>query len=136
MYKVTKDQWFKKSAKQDTKNTMAISEFEIKRTESELEKYLAKNRPPAHLRHQVDIGYRISGQSVELFEIRPHWKAVDSKIETPVAKATFVKTKGYWKVFWMQQDLKWHRYDSNPEVSRIEDFLQIVSEDEHSCFFG
>ncbi|WP_369922045.1 DUF3024 domain-containing protein [Marinomonas polaris] len=115
---------------------MAISEFEIKRTESELEKYLAKNRPPAHLRHQVDIGYRISGQSVELFEIRPHWKAVDSKIETPVAKATFVKTKGYWKVFWMQQDLKWHRYDPNPEVSRIEDFLQIVSEDEHSCFFG
>ncbi|UTW00969.1 DUF3024 domain-containing protein [Marinomonas rhizomae] len=115
---------------------MAISEFEIKRTESELEKYLAKHRPPAHIRHQLDIGYRISGQSVELFEIRPHWKIADLKIETPVAKATFVKTKGYWKVFWMRQDLKWHRYDVNHEVSRIEVFLQMVSEDEHACFFG
>lgn len=115
---------------------MAISEFEIKRTELELEKYLAKHRPPAHIRHQLDIGYRISGQSVEIFEIRPHWKIADSKIETPVAKATFVKTKGYWKVFWMRQDLKWHRYDVTPEVSRIEVFLQMVSDDEHSCFFG
>lgn len=45
---------------------MAISEFEIKRCERELEKFLEEKRPPAHVRAQLDLGYRITGQSVEI----------------------------------------------------------------------
>ena len=46
---------------------MAISEFEIKRCEKELDKFLTKTRPPAHMRDQLDLGYRIDNQSVEIF---------------------------------------------------------------------
>jgi len=34
---------------------MAITEFEIKRIERELDKFLEKRRPPAHIRKDVDI---------------------------------------------------------------------------------
>lgn len=115
---------------------MAISEFESKRAEAELEKFIAARRPPVHLRSQVDLGYRISGQSVEIFEIRPRWDRPEIKIEIPVAKATYVKARNLWKVFWRRQDLKWHGYQPVPEVRRLEDFLRLVGEDRHACFFG
>jgi hypothetical protein len=115
---------------------MALSQFEIKRCERELDKFLSKHRPPAHIRHEVDIRYRIVNQSVELFEVRPHWEDASQKLETPVAKATYVKTQKIWRVFWHKSDMKWHGYDPTPEVKAIEDFLTLVSEDRHCCFFG
>ena len=98
--------------------------------------FLEKRRPPAHIRPQLDIGVRVSGQSVEIFEVRPRWDRPQEKFETPVAKATYVKSQGIWRVFWMRRDLKWHRYDPAPEVSSVEEFAEIVHEDKHACFFG
>jgi hypothetical protein len=115
---------------------MPISEFEVKRCEKELEKFLAEKRPPAHVRGQLDFGYRIENQSVELFEIRPEWKNPERKMEIPFAKATFVKKERLWKIYWQRQDLKWHSYEPAPSTQYFEDFLAIVSEDANACFFG
>lgn len=115
---------------------MALTELELKRCEKPLVAFMAHRRPPAHIREKLDIGYRISGHSVEIFEIRPDWKHPTARYETPVAKATFVRTKSLWKVFWKRQDLKWHGYTPNLEVRTLEAFLDIVDRDEHACFFG
>jgi len=115
---------------------MGFSEFEIKRCERELERFLSEHRPPAHIRNEVDLGYKIVDQSAEIYEIRPHWKDSSQTIETPIAKATYVKTQKIWKVFWQKRDLKWHGYDPEPEVKTIEDFLTLVGADKHACFFG
>jgi hypothetical protein len=116
--------------------SVALSEFEIKKAEKAIGSFLAKRRPPPHVRHKVDIGYRISGQSVELLEIRPRWDKPDEKMEHSIAKATFVKRTGLWSVFWQRADLKWHRYEPAPQVGSVEKFLALVDEDEHACFFG
>jgi hypothetical protein len=115
---------------------MAISEFEIKRCEKELEKFLEEKRPPAHVRAQVDLGYRISGQSVEIFEVRPGFRDPSEKTEIAVAKTTYVKSQKVWKVYWMRQDLKWHSYPPAPQVRHFEEFLALVKEDANACFFG
>ena len=115
---------------------MAISEFEIKRCEKDIEKFMSKHRPPAHMRSEVDIRYRIENQSVELFEVRPRWDNPQEKTEIPVAKATFIKAKQIWKIYWQRSDLKWHSYDPVPKVKYLEDFLSVVGEDKHSCFFS
>lgn len=115
---------------------MAISEFETKRCEKELEKFLSVRRPPPHIRDQVDLTYRIENQSVEIFEIRPQWDNPARKIEIPIAKSTYVKKSGLWKIYWQRQDLKWHGYDPAPSVKSFEEFLAIVSEDALGCFFG
>ena len=70
---------------------MAISEFEIKKCEKDLEAFMVKHRPPAHIRNEVDFGYRIENQRVEIFEVRPHWKNPSEKKETPIAKTTYIK---------------------------------------------
>ncbi len=115
---------------------MAISEFEIRRCEKELDEFLAQHRPPPSIRHEVDLAYQLDGQSVVIFEIRPYWKNTGEKIETPVAKTTYIKKHKHWKVFWQRSDLAWHSYDPVPTVKYFEEFRGVVSEDANACFFG
>ena len=92
--------------------------------------------PPAHVRPQLDLGFRITGQSLELFEIRPRWDNPDEILEHDYAKTTYVKKSKSWKIYWMRQDLKWHQYEPVPEVSTLEEFLSVVQEDTYACFHG
>ncbi len=116
---------------------MALSEFETKRCERLMHEYIDRRRPPVHIRPELDLGYRVSGQSVEIFEIRPVWRGAPGELmEHPVAKTTFVKSRGIWKVFWQRADLKWHSYEPNAEVADLEGFIEVVEADEYSCFYG
>ena len=115
---------------------MAFSEFETKKYETIVAAWVERHRPPPHIRGQLDFGFRMSGQSVEIFTVRPSWVDPNERIEGSLAKATYVKSKGIWKIYWMRADLKWHRYDPDPEVETFEDFLQVVDADEYCCFFG
>ena len=115
---------------------MALSEFETKRIEKAVSSFIERRRPPAHIRSELDLGFRVSGQSVEIFEVRPVWKEPSKKMEHPVAKATYVKSRAVWKVYWMRADLKWHSYPPAPAVGTVEKFLSLVAEDKHACFFG
>jgi len=101
-----------------------------------IENFLDKRRPPEHIRHKVDLDYKIDNQSVVIFEIRPDWDDESQKTENPIAKTTWVKTKQTWKIFWMRGDLKWHSYQPVPEVNTIAEFIQVVDEDKHGCFWG
>src|SRR5262245_33922032 len=110
---------------------MALNDIERKRIEKTVDAFVQKRRPAPYIRPKLDIGFRLAGQSVEIFEIRPRWKEPDVKVEHPVAKATFVRRQSRWKVFWMRADLKWHGYQPLPVVPSIEKFLDAVDKDEH-----
>lgn len=115
---------------------MAFSELEYKRIEKAAEAFLEQRRPPPHIREQVDLGFRISGQSLEIFEIRPRWQAPEEIMEIPIAKATYVKAQKQWKVYWQRANLKWHSYEPHPVVRTVDAFLDLVAQDEYACFFG
>jgi len=115
---------------------MALNDIERKRIEKAVDAFVRKRRPAAHIRPKLDIGFRLVGQSVEIFEIRPRWKEPVVRTEHPVAKATFVRRQALWKIFWRRADLKWHGYEPLPTVSSIEGFLEAVEKDEYSCFWG
>ncbi|MDP2024962.1 DUF3024 domain-containing protein [Sulfuriferula sp.] len=115
---------------------MSFSELEYKRIEKRVDAFIETRRPPPAIRDQLDLGFRLQGQSVELFEIRPVWDNPDQKQEFHFAKATYVKTQNIWKVYWMRADLKWHSYPATPTVKTLDAFLAVVAEDKHACFFG
>jgi len=115
---------------------MALNDIERKRIEKTVDAFVQKRRPAPRIRPQLDIGYRVRGQSVEIFEIRPRWQEPEVKMEHPVAKATFVRSQVLWKIFWMRADLKWHGYEPLPAVGTIEKFLAAVDKDEYACFWG
>lgn len=116
---------------------MALSEFEYKRAEKLVGAFVERRRPPAPTRAELDFSFRIEGQSVVLFEIQSRWRGEPGEtMEHPCAKATYIKSRGVWRIYWMRADLKWHAYLPCPETRDLEGFLQLVDEDAHRCFFG
>ena len=116
---------------------MAFDEIQTQRIKNVVCAYVERHRPPASIRAQVDLAFRLTGQSVELFEIRPPFQGSPGEIlELPFAKATFVRTSSTWRVFWRRADLKWHAYPPEPHVESVERFLYLVEQDSHACFRG
>jgi hypothetical protein len=99
---------------------MSLSEFEWRTIEKFAKAFLLRRRPPPEIRESVDLDFKIENQSVFIFEIRPQWNSPSKKIESYLAKTTYVKAQKKWRVFWQRSDLKWHTYDPNPYVKNIE----------------
>jgi hypothetical protein len=113
-----------------------MNDIEKKRVGKAVAAFMGKRRPPAHLRDQLDLGFRFDGRSLEIFEIRPRWNNPREKVEEAVAKARYVKSRDEWRVYWQRADLKWHKYDPVPAVKSVEAFLALGEHDAYACFFG
>src|SRR5437867_9996316 len=115
---------------------MSFQKAEIMQIEATLDTFLRKERPPAHIRSQLDYSYVIRDRSIELHEVRPRWDDPTQQMMRPIARATYFKSRDMWRVYWLAADLKWHLYQPTPVVNSLEDFLALVSEDAHACFQG
>lgn len=113
-----------------------MNDIEKKRVENAVAAFVAKRRPPEHLRDKVDLAFRFDGRYVEIFEIRPRWDKPAEKIEEAVARARYFKSRDEWVVYWQRADMKWHKYIPDAEVKTIQALLRVVDEDEYGCFFG
>jgi hypothetical protein len=115
---------------------MPLSEFKFEKAKQALDAFMAKRRPPEHIRPELDFEYRIEDQSIELLEVRPYWDDPAQILRMPFAKATYVKSADHWKVFWKRASGKWETYAPQPTVNSVEEFTGIVHADAHYCFFG
>lgn len=115
---------------------MAFSEFESGKVEQELCSLIEKLRPPEPIRSQLDITFRMDGQSVILIELRPYWKDPSQITNHEFAKATYVKDTGNWKVYWRRANGAWERYEPVDAVASLEAWFQLMDEDTHGCFRG
>jgi len=101
-----------------------------------MENYISEVRPEPEIRNQLDLNYEINEQSVTLNEIRPAWNNPKEILTIGYAKATYIKNKNVWKVFWKRADNKWHSYKPKHTVKTLKDFLNLVDQDEYGCFMG
>lgn len=115
---------------------MSLDVLKATETIEALENFLKGRRPPEEMRNELDIGYKIENQSVIIYDIRPFWRDKSKIIEEPIAKTTWIHTRKVWKIYWMRSDLKWHSYQPKPHVKTIDQFIQVVDEDAHGCFWG
>jgi hypothetical protein len=115
---------------------MALSEFEIKRIEKLVGDFIEKRRPEPSIRDKVDISFKVSGQSFEIFEIRPRWDDPDIKTEGSVAKATYIKKAKSWKLYWKRSDMKWYWYEPFGQSESLEKVIEAIDQDQHGCFWG
>jgi hypothetical protein len=84
---------------------MTLSEFENKRFEKPLKAYCA-GKYPAHIRDELYLDYEMKDQSIILFTVRPGWDNPSETVKGMIAKATYVKTKKVWKLYWQRADPK------------------------------
>lgn len=115
---------------------MALNDIERKKAEDIISLFVESIRPDESIRNKLDISYRIDGQSITIVELRPKHKDESVIEEFPVAKTTYVRSTKTWKIFWMRADLNWHSYPPYPLATKLEEFVKVVKEDEHCCFWG
>ena len=117
---------------------MAFDDIQHARVKREVGAFVEQRRPPAEIRDQVDIGFRIDDddQSVVIHEIRPRFRNPDETIHTPVARMKYVKSRRVWKLYWMRADMKWHKYPPDPEVGSLQEAIEVVDDDDMCCFWG
>ena len=95
-----------------------------------------ERRVPIHVHDKLWMGFRIDGHSITLLSFRPHWDDESKVTESPIAKTTFNRRTGEWKIYWMRANLKWYGYEPCPATTSFEEFLETVDRDECCCFFG
>lgn len=116
---------------------MAFTDLEIAEHTLVIEQmFWSRRRPPLHLREKMREGQRFAGHSIELFFVRPAYNDQGRHIEESIAKITFVRNRGVWRLFWKRADLKWHGYQPRPEADSLAAALRIIDEDTYNCFFG
>ena len=115
---------------------MAFTKEELDQYRKIVSAYVEKRRPPVHLRDKVDLASHIEDQSVFIFEIRAVYNDPQRKIESPIAKATWVRSRNVWHIYWTPSDMKWNSYDPLPEVKSLQEFINAVEADENACFYG
>lgn len=115
---------------------MTLSEFEIKRCEKAFKDFMEKRRPLPETREKLDYGWKLEGQSIEIFEIRPQWNNPEIIEHHSFAKATYINSMKIWEIYWMRGNLKWEKNKPNETAKTIEDVLEIIDVDEFGRFFG
>lgn len=135
-YRLEMSDWIKIGKARGGTGKKDLPDYHMQEVERQVRRFVESLRPPENIRPELDIGYRISGQSFEVFEIRPRWMQPGVTQELPVAKATYVKSMEVWKLYWMRADLKWHRYDLPPGSESLRAVLKEIAEDPYCCFWG
>jgi hypothetical protein len=115
---------------------MAFNDIERARNLAALKAFLERKRPPPHIRSQLDFGYAVVGQVVDMFEIRPDWQDATITRHRPFARIRFVRSRKQWRLYWMRQDSKWHAYQPSAQHASLQSALDVIAADAHCCFFG
>ena len=115
---------------------MTFNDIERARNLAALKTFLERKRPPPHIRSQLDFGYSVVGQVVDVFEIRPDWQDPTITRHRSLARIRFVRPSNEWRLYWMRKDLKWHAYEPSPRHMSLQSALDAVTADAHCCFFG
>ena len=101
-----------------------------------VEAYITKRRPPAHMRNEIDLGFKYSKNTFELYETRPSWTNPNEQMKSSYAKIKYVKTQEEWKLYWMRASGKWESYEPLPKSSNIQAILDCIEADQYGCFYG
>jgi len=116
--------------------TQAFENKTVDFFENQIRTAVEKMSPPEDIRDKLDIGYRYTNRTFEIFEIRPSWANNKEKIESSVVKCRYLLSKSVWKIYWKRANGKWEAYPPNPEEKYLTRVFEIIKNDTHGCFWG
>jgi len=115
---------------------MAFTEFEEQVNRRALAEFVAKRRPPEHIRSRLDLGTEEYGHVIEIFTVVPHYQNKAKLVRQNVARIRFYRSREQWQLYWQRADMKWHLYEPDPIHHTLHQALKTIDVDEHCCFFG
>lgn len=114
---------------------MAFDELEPKRIERTVGELCRRCSPPEHA-DELRTAYEVEGHSATMYEERSPWDGVGGWTRGGIARFRFSRSRGEWRLYWMRQDLRWHRYDPDEMPPDLDSRVAVVEADEFGAFFG
>ena len=92
---------------------------------------------PESARSQLEICWRIEGNTIILYEHRARVGRIDEWHDKNVARFSYVSTRDVWRLFHQMSDLKWHAYWGEPkEATQFSALFEEVKRDPTHIFWG
>jgi hypothetical protein len=113
---------------------MAFSELDLARIDKVVGEFCRKRVPP-HMKSKIDFVYEVVGQTVVIYEKRPHWQEAGRVTRSHVAKFSYTRSSNIWRLYWMRGNGKLLLYEGG-ESRDLAVLMRMVDEDRHGCFFG
>jgi len=114
---------------------MALSEFTRKMVEIKMNKY-CREKVPGHLRHKVRVDFKIRGNNVTLFEVRPTLHDPNTWVDISIAQFRYDDKNNVWKLFCADRNSRWHEYYEAEPTHNFEALLEEVDDDPTGIFWG
>ncbi len=110
---------------------MALNDIEVAQIKRYMRLFMNKRRPPAFIRDEVDLEYRIWGNDVVICRVNYINK---KKYESPIAKMVLNRPHTRWNLYSMNQSQEWIIAAKEP-ISAFSDAIKLVEDDINCCFF-
>jgi len=114
---------------------MALSPLTRKLVEKKLGAYCEGKIPP-HLRHKIQIGFKIRGNSVTLIEERPYFYDPSQWSKSVVAQFRLNPDDQLWTLYCADRNSRWHLYSRSVPTKNINTLLHWVEADPTGIFWG
>jgi len=91
---------------------------------------------PRRVRDKVRLSFRINGNVIDLFELRPRFQAPSQWQEESIARFRYVQSRRVWRLYCQYRDLRWHEYEPRFEAPSFDELLTEVDDDPTGIFWG
>jgi len=91
---------------------------------------------PQRVRDKVRLSFRIEGNVIDLFEVRPRFRVPRQWQEEGVARFRYVQSRRVWRLYCQYRDLRWHEYEPHFEARSFDELLTEVDQDPTGIFWG
>ena len=114
---------------------MPLPEFTKKLIETKVTEYCDR-KIPIHVRDQVKLIHKITGNKVTLIEARTFYCDPSIWTETPIAQFRFDNETKKWALYFLDRNSRWHLYDLIKPSADFEDMLKALDNDKTGIFWG
>lgn len=115
---------------------MPIPDFIKALAEKKIGEFCERRVSP-HVRHKVNLSYKVRGNSITIIENRAPWrKELIEWTHSPIAQIRYDEKKNTWTLYCMDRNRKWWVYDSLPSVKDIDKVIDEIDKDPTRIFWG
>lgn len=114
---------------------MTIPNAILNNAEKILSSYCDK-KIPLGIRDKLELVYSVTGNSIILYERRPHFLQNNKKHDSPVAKIKFINKWRNWELYYMNRNLRWCKYWDYVPKKRFSTILKEIDRDPTGIFWG
>ncbi len=96
-----------------------------------------EKRVPLHVRHKVNLSYKVRGDSITIIENRPPWrKELTEWTHSKIAQFRYNGKKNTWTLYCADRNSKWRAYKVLPPVGDMDKVFEAIDRDSTGIFWG